>query len=102
MSRIGDFVMGMVCGGALTIGSMNFHVVRADDGFHLIRKLTASFDEPYMDVREFAPADWNNHRALAAAIVRAGKGEILADSSLSSFRNSVDGLLNGLEGNGKP
>lgn len=97
MSRLGDFVMGVICGGALTAGTMNFHVVRADDGVHLVRKLTAGINEPYVDVRTFTAADWNEHKTLAAAIVRSGKGDILKDSSLKNFKNSIEGWLNGLE-----
>jgi hypothetical protein len=102
MSRLGDFVMGVICGGALTVGSMNFHVVRANDGMHVVRKLTTGVEDTYVDIREFTPADWNTHRVLAAAIVRAGKGELLADSSLSSFRTAIEGWLSGLNNEGKP
>ncbi len=97
VSRIGDFVMGVVCGGALTAGTMNFHVVRANDGVHLVRKLTAGINEPYVDVRNFSASDWADHKALAAAIVRSGKGDILQDSSLTGFKNSIENWLNGLE-----
>ncbi len=97
MSRLGDFVLGAMAGAALTAGTMNFHVVRAESGFHFVRKLSAGLKEPYVDVREFTPTDWNEHRELAAALIRSGKGDVLQDSSLAGLKSSIENWLGGLE-----
>lgn len=57
--------------------SLKFHVVRAEDGFHLIPKMTSDFSEVYVDIRQFDLQDWDNHRSLAVAIVQAEKGYLL-------------------------
>jgi hypothetical protein len=98
MSRVGDFVVGAICGGGLTLGAMNFHVVRADDGFHLFRKVSTGTAQTYVDVRGYSAADWGENRPLATAIVRSGKGEILADTTLAGVRNSVQDWMRSGEG----
>ena len=78
--------------------SLKYHVVRADDGIHLIPKLQSDFSQTYVDVREFSPSDWNEHRELAVALVRADKGHLLSDSALGTVRTAVDNVLNNLSG----
>lgn len=95
MSR---FFFGMICGAALLFVAMHYHVVRGTDGVFLVSKISNNLSDVYVDTREFTLSDWQQHKPLAAAIMRSNKSHLLEDASLSGFRNSVDGLVSELWG----
>jgi len=95
MSR---FVFGVFVGATLMFVALKYHVVRTKEGVQLVPKLTANFSEIYVDVREFGPDDWNQHRALATALVSAQKTDVIKDTSsdqlLEQAQNALDHLQN--------
>ena len=93
MGRAGSFVAGCVVGGAAIFTSLKYHVVQTNEGFELVPKLTASFSESYVDVRKFTPSDWNEHKSLVAAIVKADKSQILGDSTADHLRDGAKDVL---------
>jgi hypothetical protein len=95
MSRVIVFLVGVVVGGVAVFGSLKYHVVRAEDGVHLVAKTTSSFDEIYVDVREFGPKDWTEHKDLAVAMVRADMQHLIGDTTANSFRQSVSDAMEG-------
>ncbi len=96
MSR---FLYGMITGAALLYVAMHFHVVRGNDGVFLVTKISNNLSDVYVDTRSFQLDDWKSHKPLAAAIMRSNQSHLLEDSSLSSFRDTVSGLVSGLFGN---
>jgi len=102
MSRIAVFFLGCVVGGAGVFTSLKYHVLRTDQGFQLVPKLSATFSGTYFDVRKFGLDDWTEHKTLAAAVVHAGKQDLFKDSASDSLRQGLEGVLNdlGLQGKG--
>ena len=98
MGRFSSFIMGMIVGAVMLAGAMNYHFVRSEQGLLMVPKISKGLADPYVDIREFTLQDWQEHRALAAALIQSDKAELLADSSLSSFRSSMNGVLDGLFG----
>ncbi len=98
MSRFTSFLFGMVVGAALLGGAMHYHFVRSSQGLLMVPKISKGLSDTYTDIREFELADWQEHRALAAALVKSDKSELLADNSLTNFRQSINGVLDGLFG----
>jgi hypothetical protein len=96
MRSISCFVFGMIVGALLLFVASRYHIVRANDGVHLIPKSSAHLSEPYVDIRNFTPADWNDHKSLAMAIVQADKAYLLQDAAAESVRRTFDDLLGGL------
>lgn len=96
MPRIGSFVFGVMVGAALCFTALKFHVLRTKDGVEFVPKLTANFGETYVDVRNFKMDDWNQHKALVAAIVHSGKTDLMGESAASSLRDQAEGVLNQL------
>jgi hypothetical protein len=96
MGKLGSFVVGVAVGAAGVFTGLKYHVVRAVDGFHLVPKLQAQFDEAYVDIRAFTATDWNEHRGLAVALTQSDKAYLLQESANETFRQSVDGVLKGL------
>lgn len=87
------FFIGFVCGGIFIFGVLRYHVLHAEDGFHLIPKMGATASEPYLDVREFTASDWADHPAVAAAVVRAGRADLMKDSAVDSLFDGAAGIL---------
>ena len=96
MNRLSTLLMGVFVGAAPMFTAMKYHVVRADDGVHMIPKVSAELGGAYVDIREFDASQWDDNRALAVAIVNADKDYLLKDSAASSFRSTVDSVLQSL------
>jgi len=93
MSRFGSFLIGAAVGAGGVYGSLTHHVVRAEDGFHTVPKLSAEFAETYVDIRAFDLDEWNDHRSLAMALVKAERGDLLKQSADESLERSIRGAL---------
>jgi hypothetical protein len=90
---MGRFLLGFVIGGLTVLGALRYHVVRAEDGVHLVPKMGATLSETYVDIRNYTPQDWSNHPAVAAALVRDGKGNLVQGAAVESLWNSAEGML---------
>ena len=98
MSRIFVFVLGVGVGVFGHFAALNYHLVRAEDGFHVIPKISSRLTETYVDIRQFDLSDWNEHKTLAAAIVREDKTGLLKDAADTSLQNSLNTVVNVLSG----
>ena len=98
MLRIPSFFAGVLVGAGLVFTALKYHLVRADDGFHLVPKLSAQFSEAFVDIRQFELSDWNDHRSLAAALMQADKGNLVSESADNNLRRSLDHVLRTLRG----
>lgn len=86
MSR---FFAGMVCGALLLFVVMHYHVVRGNNGVVLVPKISNNLSDIYTDIREFDLNDWQNHKVLAAAIMRSNQSQLLEDSAHRSFGDGI-------------
>lgn len=93
MSR---FFFGVILGAVLMYGAMHYHVVRGDEGFFLVPKISNNLSHVYVDIREFTLQDWRSHKPLAAAIMQSEKAHLIGDSSMDQFRRSVGNLVDQL------
>jgi hypothetical protein len=96
MNRLSTLLIGALIGAAAMFTAMKYHVVRAEDGLHMIPKVSAELSGAYVDIREFDASHWDDHRALAVSIVNADKEYLLKDSAASTFRHTVDSVLHSL------
>ena len=86
MTRIVYLVFGVLVGGAAVFGSLKYHFLRTADGFAVVPKLESSFQDTYVDVRQFGVTDWVGHRALAAALVQAKRENIIQTSTTAKWK----------------
>jgi hypothetical protein len=93
MRRLMTFFMGMVTGGVLLYGALNYHLVRAQDGLHFVAKIDPQLAATYVDIRNFTVTDWTQHANLAAALMNADKAELMHGSAVDSLEKSMDQLL---------
>lgn len=98
MSRLSSFVLGVIAGAAGIVVAENFYVVRSNNSFHLVPKVAARLEIPYRDIRGFTLQDWQNNQALALAIIKSQKQDLLTESGLSSMQRQFDSLLRSLTG----
>jgi hypothetical protein len=84
-------VLGAVLGCGVTIVAFRWHVVRANDGWHMISNGTPMPSDIFADVREWTPNDWADHPRLATALVAAGKGDLVMRTSAA---NVLDRVMN--------
>ena len=96
MSRLSSFLLGMVAGAGLLQGATTYHVVRADDGFHLVAKQPARLSETYVDIRAFTMTDWAGHPQLASALVQANQQQLLGDSAAGALQEQSQAVAAGM------
>ena len=65
---LGTFLSGAAVGGSLVFGSLSYHFLRTEEGVQVVPKLSATFHETYIDVRNFGAGDWARHKTIVAAI----------------------------------
>jgi hypothetical protein len=94
LRRIWSFLAGLMAGGAVIYFAMNFHLVRANDGIHLIPKVSAKLPKTYADIREFTVADWAENAEIAAALVHANRRDLLDGAMTDTLNNGIDRLFN--------
>ena len=97
MGRLGIFVCGFLIGGLTVFLSLHYHIVRAHDGWHPIRKVIPRFTETYVDIREFGMAQWQQHPGLMAAIVKAEKHELLGNAALQPLHDAFDNAIDSFD-----
>jgi hypothetical protein len=93
MSRIWSFLLGMVVGAVLLHAATNYHIVRSQDGFHLVTKHPARLSETFVDIRGFSMTDWTAHPQLASALVQANKQHLLGESAADAVHQGLNQLL---------
>lgn len=96
MGRLGCFTVGVVCGAGLLYGALHYHVVRAAESTHVVAKLNPGLKHTYVDIRGFGFEDWNRHRDLAVALVRADKTTLLTESKTSEVLDRFHSWTSGL------
>lgn len=94
MPRVSSFLLGMAVGAVLCFGATNYHVVRAQDGFHLVHKQPARLAEAYVDIRSFSVSDWTNHAELAAALAADNKQYLMEGAAANSVSAALEPLSN--------
>lgn len=95
MKRLSSFILGVLVGAGLLYGALNYHLVHADDGLHLVSKLESQLSMTYVDIREFTVADWANHTELAAALMNADRGDLVEGAANDALHNMLDNVLQG-------
>ncbi|MBA3482118.1 MAG: hypothetical protein H0T51_09925 [Pirellulales bacterium] len=93
MRRLSTFFFGMVAGGLLIYAALNYHLIQAKDGLHLIPKVDATLACTYADIRNFGPSDWAQHPEIAMALFKADRSDLLESAASSTLETGLDRLL---------
>ena len=93
MKRITSFFFGMAVGAGLLYAALHYHLVHADDGLHLVPKLSAELSSTYVDIREYTVRDWANHPDLAAALMKSDQANLVEGAASDALHNGLDRIL---------
>jgi hypothetical protein len=93
MNRVGAFLLGLAIGVVLTFVGLRYHVVRANDTFHVVPRQGGSMEDLYVDIREFDLKDWNQHRSLAIDLIAAKKEHLIRDAASNSISKRLENLF---------
>ncbi|RMF41591.1 MAG: hypothetical protein D6753_09325 [Planctomycetota bacterium] len=96
MSRPTCFLLGIAVGAAGLYISENYYVVKGKETVHVVRKIAPRLDFPYRDIREYSVEDWRQDPALALAILKSGKEDLLVDSGVAQIQQQVNAWLQSL------
>lgn len=97
MRRWSTFLGGVIVGGALIYSALNYHIIHAKDGLHLVPKVDAQLASTYVDIRDFGPRDWLDHPEIFAALNSAHRDDLIQSAAGDAVRTGLDRLL-GAEG----
>ncbi len=94
MKRLGPFLMGIILGAAGMYFTLHYHVVRANDGLHMVPKFSSTPWGTYVDIRSFGYQEWVEHQELAYAITKAGKTDLIQGVAVAPLQNAVNNIFN--------
>ena len=83
----------MIVGGLVIYAAINFHLVRARDGFHVVAKQPPRMAGAYIDIRKFSISDWAGHPELTAALLQANQRQLLGEAANTAVSNGADQVL---------
>jgi hypothetical protein len=78
MRRLFALGFGMILGGILMFTAFQYHLVRTDHGFFLVKKRQATLGDAYVDIRKWEGKEWKSHPTLVEAIVADGHSDWIA------------------------
>lgn len=96
MSKVNSFFLGVLVGTITLYSAMTFHLVHAEDGIHVVPKISNGLRDTYVDIREFRAAQWHEHKHVALALINAGRDDLLKDSAMSNLQRTARDTLQSL------
>lgn len=99
MRRLFAILLGVIVGGSAVFAAFQYHVIRAQNRWVVVKKQRADWHDAYVDVRGWSARDWNEHRELSGNVAAAGHGELLPAYGAGQF---FRGLFDPLRSKGIP
>lgn len=96
MNKFWCFACGLVLGAVLVGAAERYHFLRTREGFAAVPKLTASFADTYLDIRNFTASDWARHKTLAVDLLRSKREDLISHNVVDQVRGKVEGLVDEL------
>ncbi len=93
MKRIKYLLLGFVLGVASVAGALQFHVLQTAEGLQVVPKVDSTLTDTYVDIRTFGVSEWNEHRPLVDALIKADRQDILKGAAVDGIKQGVDKLL---------
>lgn len=89
MRRLIALLLGVAIGGGGVFAAFQYHLVRTDKSFVVVRRQRADWHDAYADIRGWTHREWGSHRELSSDMVASGRGDLVA-------RSITDQLFRGL------
>ena len=99
MRRLFAALMGVALGCGGTFAAFQYHLVRTEKSFLVIRRQRADWHDAYADIRGWTHREWSAHGELSHDMIAAGRGDLVTRSMadelfrglFDSFRESPSG-----------
>ena len=89
MRRLIAILVGVALGSAGTFAAFQYHIVRTDKTYLVVRRQRADWHDVYADIRAWTPREWGSHRDLSNDLIASGHGDLVT-------RSVADELFRGL------
>jgi hypothetical protein len=89
MRRLIAILLGVALGCAGTFAAFQYHLVRADKSYLVVRRQRADWHDAYADIRGWTAREWESHRDLSSDLIASGRGDLVT-------RSFADELFRGL------
>ena len=89
MRRLIAILLGVALGSGATFAAFQYHVVRSDTTYLIVRRQRADWHDAYADIRGWTAREWGNHRDLSSDLIASGRGDLVT-------RSVADELFRGL------
>lgn len=98
MKKIKPLLIGAIAGSVLMFVSLQFHLIRSEDGFRLVpRTPQPSLGLFFVDLRDWTPEDYADVPELARALVASGNTDLVASSVSERLLDDVSESGSSLE-----
>ncbi|MAT73492.1 MAG: hypothetical protein CMJ58_28760 [Planctomycetaceae bacterium] len=95
MKRFPTFLLGMFVGCGLLWTALNYHLIKARDGLHLVKKTQVTLADTYLDARQMSPRDWLQHANAAEAVLRSENQQLIDSVMTGTVDNALDRIFPG-------
>jgi hypothetical protein len=91
MRRMIALLAGISLGIGGTFAAFQYHLVRTDKNFLVVRRQRADWHDTYADIRGWTAHEWGNHRELSGDLIAAGRGDLVTRPTAGDlFRGLFD------------
>lgn len=80
MRRLIALLAGVAVGGGGVFAAFQYHLVRTDKSFLVVRRQRADWHDAYVDIRGWSYREWGNHHELSNDLTAAGRGDLVTRS----------------------
>ncbi len=85
MRRLIAGLLGVVVGGGGVFAAFQYHLVRTEKSYLVIRKQKTDWHDAYVDIRGWTHREWGAHRELSNDLIAAGRGDLVSRSAANDF-----------------
>ncbi len=91
MRRLIAILLGMALGCGGTFAAFQYHLVRTDKTYLVVRRQRADWHDAYADIRGWSAHEWGSHRDLSGDLIAAGRGDLVTRPTAGDlFRGLFD------------
>lgn len=85
MRRLIAGLLGVVVGGGTMYAAFQYHLVRTEKSYVVVRRQKHDWHEAYVDIRGWSRREWGAHRDLSNDLIAAGRGDLVSRSPADEF-----------------
>lgn len=89
MRKLSNLLIGILLGGGTVFLLSQYHLIRANDGFHMIPRQDASYVDVCVDVRNWDASKWHEHSELMRSLIADGRDDLIVEPLSHELLNKL-------------